>query len=260
MTSAARTTLLIVADDEPAERGRIMDELVRRYGADYQVHGCPIAELAHMLELAHVDGEDVAVVLASGEDGVALLADVRASFPAARRGLLIPWLGWTDHTLAELVLRSMARGWIDLYVLRPTRERDEVFHRTITELLQESERMKGEGPGRRDCRGRPALRPGARASRHPGRPRHPPPRARAEGRAGAGRVARRRHRPRRPDPRRADARASAFRPSSKLDDADVVVVGAGPAGLSAAVYASSEGLQTTVLDAGAVGGQAGSSS
>jgi thioredoxin reductase (NADPH) len=41
---------------------------------------------------------------------------------------------------------------------------------------------------------------------------------------------------------------------------DVVVVGAGPAGLAAAVYAASEGLTVTVLDAKAPGGQAGASS
>jgi thioredoxin reductase (NADPH) len=41
---------------------------------------------------------------------------------------------------------------------------------------------------------------------------------------------------------------------------DVVVVGAGPAGLAAAVYAASEGLTVAVLDAKAPGGQAGSSS
>ncbi|HEX5342408.1 MAG TPA: FAD-dependent oxidoreductase [Duganella sp.] len=41
---------------------------------------------------------------------------------------------------------------------------------------------------------------------------------------------------------------------------DVVVVGAGPAGLAAAVYASSEGLTVAVLDAKAPGGQAGASS
>ncbi|MDB5729143.1 MAG: cyclic nucleotide-regulated FAD-dependent pyridine nucleotide-disulfide oxidoreductase, partial [Noviherbaspirillum sp.] len=40
---------------------------------------------------------------------------------------------------------------------------------------------------------------------------------------------------------------------------DVVVVGAGPAGLAAAVYAASEGLSTAVLDAKAPGGQAGAS-
>jgi thioredoxin reductase (NADPH) len=41
---------------------------------------------------------------------------------------------------------------------------------------------------------------------------------------------------------------------------DVVVVGAGPAGLAAAVYGASEGLDVAVLDATAPGGQAGSSS
>jgi thioredoxin reductase (NADPH) len=41
---------------------------------------------------------------------------------------------------------------------------------------------------------------------------------------------------------------------------DVIVVGAGPAGLTAAVYASSEGLSTLVVERHAIGGQAGSSS
>lgn len=41
---------------------------------------------------------------------------------------------------------------------------------------------------------------------------------------------------------------------------DVVVIGAGPAGLAAAVYASSEGLSTVCLEAEAIGGQAGTSS
>ncbi len=41
---------------------------------------------------------------------------------------------------------------------------------------------------------------------------------------------------------------------------DVVVVGAGPAGLAAAVYAASEGLDVLVLESNAPGGQAGSSS
>lgn len=42
--------------------------------------------------------------------------------------------------------------------------------------------------------------------------------------------------------------------------ADLAVVGAGPAGLGAAVYGSSEGLSTVVLETGAIGGQAATSS
>ena len=41
---------------------------------------------------------------------------------------------------------------------------------------------------------------------------------------------------------------------------DVVIVGAGPAGLAAGVYGASEGLDTLVIDSRGVGGQAGTSS
>ena len=40
---------------------------------------------------------------------------------------------------------------------------------------------------------------------------------------------------------------------------DVAIVGAGPAGLAAAVYGASEGLDTVAIEAEAVGGQAGAS-
>jgi thioredoxin reductase (NADPH) len=51
--------------------------------------------------------------------------------------------------------------------------------------------------------------------------------------------------------------------NGRIDQAhqrDVVIVGAGPAGLAAAVYAASEGLDALVLEASSPGGQAGSSS
>src|SRR6185369_15326280 len=48
------------------------------------------------------------------------------------------------------------------------------------------------------------------------------------------------------------------RPSSQVHD--LVIVGAGPAGLAAALYGASEGLRTIVLEMSAIGGQAGSSS
>jgi len=49
--------------------------------------------------------------------------------------------------------------------------------------------------------------------------------------------------------------------STRLEEVyDLLVVGAGPAGLAASVYGGSEGLSTTVVEAVAVGGQAGTSS
>ena len=53
---------------------------------------------------------------------------------------------------------------------------------------------------------------------------------------------------------------SVGRSRSRSDRFDVAVVGAGPAGLAAAVYGSSEGLHTIVVERGSIGGQAGSSS
>jgi thioredoxin reductase (NADPH) len=44
---------------------------------------------------------------------------------------------------------------------------------------------------------------------------------------------------------------------SPTEDVDLLVLGAGPAGLGAAVYAGSEGLETLVLDSTGLGGQAG---
>ncbi len=49
-------------------------------------------------------------------------------------------------------------------------------------------------------------------------------------------------------------------PDTVPDESDVVVVGAGPAGLGAAVYGSSDGLITAAMERIAIGGQAGTSS
>ena len=56
------------------------------------------------------------------------------------------------------------------------------------------------------------------------------------------------------------ARVEGISTEAKQDHYDVVIVGAGPAGLASAVYGASEGLHTLIVDSLAPGGQAGSSS
>lgn len=69
---------------------------------------------------------------------------------------------------------------------------------------------------------------------------------------------------RKPSLREVAQEAGLLRPLAQGDEReiykDLTIVGAGPAGLAAAVYAASEGLETVVLESYAPGGQAGSSS
>ena len=70
----------------------------------------------------------------------------------------------------------------------------------------------------------------------------------------------RRHDARRADDHRGRRRPSGCPPTPATDFYDLVVVGGGPAGLGAAVYGSSEGLRTLLVEREATGGQAGQSS
>ena len=109
MSPTADKPFLVVADDDPAGRGRVEEELLSRYAGDYEVRACATGELRDVLAAAHEGAREVAVVLASCEGGAELLADVRRLFPTARRGLLIPWLGW-----AAMWVIGLAEGIIYL--------------------------------------------------------------------------------------------------------------------------------------------------
>jgi thioredoxin reductase (NADPH) len=270
---------ILVVEDESEVRARIRGELERRYGSDYRVRcvGSATDALAR-IEGWRDAGDPVALVLADqwmpdmlGED---FLACARALYPDAKRALLVKFGAWGHRDTADAMLRAMARGNIDYYVLKPWRRADEYFHRTITEFLQEWERASSGAPQEVAvvCEWRsPRAHQLRQLLARNGVPHVAHDTDSPEGRrilaeadqegtrepvvvlVGGGVLV---------DPTNAEL-ADAYGVSTRLDersDFDVVVVGAGPAGLAAAVYASSEGLDTLVVERESIGGQAGSSS
>jgi thioredoxin reductase (NADPH) len=270
---------VLVVEDETEVRARIRGELERRYGTDYRVRcvGSATDALAR-LEGWREAGDRVALVLADqwmpGMEGKDFLACARALYPDAKRALLVNFGAWGHRDTADAMLRAMARGDIDYYVLKPWRRADEYFHRTITEFLQEWERASSASPQEVAvvCEWRsPRAHQLRQLLARNGVPHVAHDTDSPEGRRiladvdlegtrepvvvlvdGAVLV----------DPTNAEL-ADAYGVSTRLEDRsdfDVVVVGAGPAGLAAAVYASSEGLDTLVVERESIGGQAGSSS
>ena len=148
--------LIFAVDPDPRAIQRITGEL-QRYSADYRVFCGPSPEAAlTQLETLREEGARVAIVLAArgneGLRGEELLARVYDLHPYAKRALLIPWGGWADEETADVIRRAMTLGHIDYYVLKPWTTPDELFHRLISEFLQE---------WRRATAGRPELRAGA---------------------------------------------------------------------------------------------------
>src|SRR6516162_2414319 len=269
--------VLVVVDDEDACLQALTLELESRYGAHYRVVSGSSAEIA-LARLAELNaaGADVPLVLADqqmpGMGGTQLLARVRQFFPTARRGLLVTW---RDMAAPAPFLEAAALGWLEFYLVKPTWSPDEQFHRVITGSLEEWWREQGgrsEGvmvtvigdePSARVHELRDVLARGNVAFRF-----HPSDAP--EGRAALGRLGV--SEPAGPvvsldtgvvlvDPANAEiaeALGLEVRPAGQVYD--VVIVGAGPAGLAAAVYAASEGLRTALLEWEAFGGQAGTSS
>jgi thioredoxin reductase (NADPH) len=272
--------VLLAVDGDAEALARTEQELTRRYGGDYRIRAERSATAAlRELESLREQGEPVALVLADqwleGEmAGADLLARVRALHPSAKRGLLIEWGGWGDAATAEAIFESMALGRIDYYVLKPETSPDEMFHRTVAEFLFEWARAESAPAREIEIVGDPRSPRVHELSNVLGRNGVPFVCMTPDSEGGralleeAGRddadvpVARVRPGEIFVDPSNVEL-ASAFGVSTVLKgdrEFDVVVVGAGPAGLAAAVYASSEGLRALVVEREAIGGQAGSSS
>jgi hypothetical protein len=144
--------LILAIDEDPDALARITHEL-QRYARDYEVICGPSTEAAQaQLETLHENGEAVAIVLAARGSGALkgerLLERVHELHPHAKRALLIPWGGWADEETASAIRNAMAMGHIDYYALKPFSSPDEIFHRLISEFLQEWRRQNA--PGRRE--------------------------------------------------------------------------------------------------------------
>jgi thioredoxin reductase (NADPH) len=270
--------VLLAVDGDPDALGRTEIELTRRYGQDYRViTESTAAEALAVLRALRDEREPVALVLADqllGETlGADLLAHARELHPAVKRGLLIGWGDWARAETSEQISNAMTLGKIDYYVLKPQRCPDELFHRTVAEFLFEWARHESPLQGEIEIvaeLGSPRAAELRDLLSRNGIPYacHPP--ESDEGRAllddsgqedvavpiakvGGGRFI--------VDPTNVQL-ADAFGVSTQLEEHefDVVVIGGGPAGLAAAVYASSEGMRALVIEREAIGGQAGSSS
>ena len=264
--------LLLVHD--PRARDCVEAELRKRYAADYQVITTgSVQETLGVLGRLRDDQRQVSLVLADQRlpeaTGTELLARVRQLHPAARRVLLITW---ADQTIAEPILRATVLGDIDAYVVKPGTPPDEHFHRFVTEQLDEwgrsnlpgleAVRVVGEEWAPRSHELRELL--GRNGIPFGFYPADSPEGQHLLQEAGAARKAL-------PAVALFDGRILADPSNAEVGEAlgvqtkpggsyDVTVIGAGPAGLAAAVYGASEGLSTLVLEPEAIGGQAGTSS
>jgi len=276
--------LLLVVDADPERLERCETELERGFGVNFRVRGELTAAAAiECLQQAHDWGRRVAVVLvdhAFADDArTEILKAARTLHPDARRALLIEWGAWADRATASAILTAMSVGDINYYVLKPWIAQDELFHRTVAEFVQEWSRFEVanlrevvviasdhsvRAQAVRSLLARNGIPSAFRASgtgpaddalEFIGEP-DPGDGVLVWMPAVGGTLL---HDP--TDVEIAEAWGVPTRLAPGEESAfDVLVIGAGPGGLAAAVYASSEGLRTLVVERESIGGQAGSTS
>jgi thioredoxin reductase (NADPH) len=265
--STSNLPVLFVVDHDRTSLDGLLSDLSRRFGNDFAVRGesSPAAALGVLRELAAAN-ERVAVLLV--DDAASdVLASAHELHPSAKRVLLVD----RDYSSTSPAVQAMTLGRADYHIVRPWAD-EEMAYRAMSEFLsswtreqkpsfEEFRIVAAEGDGRalqlRDVMTRFSMPFGfyAAESDHGRRLLHDagvdatrlPVVIRYDGQVTI-------------DPDLPDlARAIGVSVKNDIDTCDVAIVGAGPAGLTAAVYAASEGLETVLLEREVSGGQAGTS-
>ena len=265
--------ILLAVDDDVSVLEAVVQDLRRRYGATYRVmraaSGQAALDTLAQLKTRH---EPVALLLSDqrmpGMTGVEFLEKSREIYPEARRVLL------TAYADTEAAIQAINTARIHYYLNKPWDPPEEKLYPVLTDLLEdwiagyqppfEGIRVVGHRWSLKDHEVRTFL------SRN-----HVPYRWLD---IAVDESALNLLKDRQLDPAQlplvifsdgtflvdpeTDALAAkvGLRLQAAQEFYDMVVVGAGPAGLAAAVYGASEGLRTLVVEPEAPGGQAGSSS
>jgi thioredoxin reductase (NADPH) len=265
--------VLLVVDDDPQVLAAVRRDLRAQYRESYMVVGASSGEeaLATMRELK-ARGDSLALVISDqrmpGIQGTELLARSRDIYPLARRVLL------TAYSDIDAAIKAINDAHLDHYLSKPWDPPEERLFPVVDDLLDSWRaeylpeatglRLVGYQWAPRSHEIKDFLAGNLIPYRWLDFERSQDARALVDA-AGVGAD----QLPalffedgsvlRSPEPRQVAERLG-LPLDAAFDLYDLVIVGAGPAGLAAAVYGASEGLRTLLLDRHAPGGQAGSSS
>jgi thioredoxin reductase (NADPH) len=271
--------IIVVVEDEDDVRGDLDRDLTKRYSADYRILTSDSPERGlDLLTTAQGEKSEVAIVIASLRlrqmSGMDFLVRAHELHPMARRALLIRV---SDAEAIGAMEQGFTLNQLDSYITKPWEPAEEWLYPTMGDLLREWVRVTEAGPRStviqligdlwqpRCYRLKDLLdRNGVPYAYYPSDSEHAREVLASVGKDGQRLPVLVVNDGRRTqcfvDPEPAEVApllGADIRP--RVNECDVLIAGAGPAGLAAAVYAASEGLSTLVIEAEAVGGQAGTS-